>query len=362
MMQTRLESDGFQQFNGPMLSLGDGAVRSKHRDLHVLERGESREQMKGLENETDFMGAIRGKIGALRERSAAIAQRAGARMVERAKHLEQRGFSRAARAYERDKLAFLDAKIDPAQRLHLSVVVFLLQPAGFKHTTGTSIRDRHQFNLCLARSWRVARAIPSHWEPTRGSARLIKRSCTAAPKVRKGGRSSSTFGSSAAACSGNSGCGSPERQWWTPWYGSWSSVKLRNVAIQAAATMLRVELFTVEPVRPTCSTYLRKLCMFAANHAGMRCSQRKYFHTPKTATAVRSAVQTTAVTANSVQMRRRNFLFRIGEPRRRKVRTKRNGVNSSPIVSSSTAARTRTPRGICGWTKGQSSSSRSEAR
>jgi hypothetical protein len=34
--------------------------------------------------------------------------------------------------------------------------------------------------------------------------------------VRKGGRSSSTFGSSAAACSGNSGCGSPERQWWTP--------------------------------------------------------------------------------------------------------------------------------------------------
>jgi hypothetical protein len=41
---------------------------------------------------------------------------------------------------------------------------------------------------------------------------------------------------------------------------------------------------------------------------------------------------------------------------------KRNGVNSSPIVSSSTAARTRAPRGICGWTKGQSSSSRSEAR
>src|SRR6266478_7187869 len=168
MMQTRLESDGFQQFNGPMLSLGDGAVRSKHRDLHVLERGESREQMEGLENETDLVGGIRGEIGALRERSAAIPERARARMVERAKHLEQRGFSRAALAYDRDKLALLDAKIDAAQRLHLPFVVFLLQPAGFKHPTRTSIRDRHQFNLFLASSLRVVRAIPSHWAPTRG--------------------------------------------------------------------------------------------------------------------------------------------------------------------------------------------------
>ena len=70
--------------------------------------------------------------------------------------------------------------------------------------------------VACASSWRVVRATPSHWAPTRGSARLMNRSCTAAPKVRKGGRSSSTLGSSAAACSGNSGCGSPERQWWTP--------------------------------------------------------------------------------------------------------------------------------------------------
>src|SRR6185369_12105434 len=146
MMQTRFDSDGFQQFDGPVFSLRDGAVRFKHRDLHVLERGESREQMEGLENKTDLVGAIRGEIGALRERSAAILQRARARMVERAKHLEQRGFSGAALAYDRDKLSLLDAKIDAAQRLYLPVVVFLLQPAGFKHPTGSSIRDRHRFN------------------------------------------------------------------------------------------------------------------------------------------------------------------------------------------------------------------------
>src|SRR6185503_322693 len=130
-------------------------------------------------------------------------------MVERAKHLEQGGFSRAARAYDRDKFALLDAKIDAAQRLHLPVVIFLLQPAGFKHPIGISIRPRHQFNARLPRSWRLVRAVPSHWAPTRGSVRFLTRSCTAAPKLRKGGRSSSTFGSRAATCPGNSGCGSP---------------------------------------------------------------------------------------------------------------------------------------------------------
>src|SRR6185436_18833654 len=94
MMQTRFESDGSEQFASPVFSLGDGAVGSKHRDLDVFERGEGREQMEGLENETDLVGAIRGEIGTLSERSAAILQRARARKVERAKHLEHRGFSR----------------------------------------------------------------------------------------------------------------------------------------------------------------------------------------------------------------------------------------------------------------------------
>src|SRR6185503_501485 len=141
----------------------------KHRDLNVLERRESREQMESLENEADLVGAIGSEIGTIRERSAAIPQRARARMVERAQHLEQRGFSRTARAYDRDKLSLLDAKIDAAQRLHLPVVVFLLQPAGFKHPTGISMRERHQFEPRLARSWRVVRVAPSHWAPTRGS-------------------------------------------------------------------------------------------------------------------------------------------------------------------------------------------------
>src|SRR5262245_24872036 len=111
--------------------------------------------MKGLENETNLVRTIRSEIGALRERSAAIFQRASSWAIERAKHLEQCGFSRAARADDGDKLALLDAKIDTAQRLHLPVVLFLLQPAGFKPPTGISIRNRHRFN----RSWELC-AIP----------------------------------------------------------------------------------------------------------------------------------------------------------------------------------------------------------
>ena len=107
-------------------------MRFKHRDLHVFERGERREQMEGLENETDLAGAIGGEIRALLQRSSAILQRARARMIEGAKHLEQCGFSRAARTDDGDKLALPDTQIDATQRLHLPIVVFLPQPASFE--------------------------------------------------------------------------------------------------------------------------------------------------------------------------------------------------------------------------------------
>src|SRR5258708_28638879 len=90
--------------------------------------------------------------------------------------------------------------------------------------------------------------------------------------------------------------------------------------------MLRVELFTVEPVSPTCSMYLRQLCMFAARNAGAKYINRKYFHAPDHVSAAKIENHTPAVSANSCQIRRRSFLFRICEPARRKVRMDKNGV------------------------------------
>src|ERR1700736_1175958 len=126
--------------------------------------------------------------------------------------------------------------------------------------------------------------------------------------------------------------------------------------------MLLVELFTVEPVRPTCSMYLRQLCILEARNAGARYMQRKYFQAPHHVTAASRQTHTPAARPNSVQMRRRSFLFRIGESARRKVRANRNGVNNKPKLSSRTAARTLAHRGIPGMTNGQSSTSRSVAR
>src|ERR1700731_4518474 len=126
--------------------------------------------------------------------------------------------------------------------------------------------------------------------------------------------------------------------------------------------MLLVELFTVEPVRPTCSMYLRQLCILEARNAGARYMQRKYFQAPHQVTAASRQTHTPTIKPNSVQIRRRSFLFRIGESARRKVRTNKNGVKSKPHPSSRTAAKTRTHRGVSGMTNGRSSTSRSVAR
>src|SRR6478609_8684642 len=116
--------------------------------------------------------------------------------------------------------------------------------------------------------------------------------------------------------------------------------------------MLRVELFTVEPVSPTCSMYLRQLCMSAARKAGARYRQRKYFQAPHQLTAASRQIQTAAVRANSLQMRRRNFWFLIGESARRKVRTNKKGVKNKPKVNSRMAASTLAQRGVAGITNG----------
>src|SRR6476619_8143270 len=121
--------------------------------------------------------------------------------------------------------------------------------------------------------------------------------------------------------------------------------------------MLRVEPFTVVPVRPTCSMYLRQLWRLAARKAGKRYIQMKYFHKSNTATATRTAIPTSAVKASSLQMRWRIRLFRIGEGLQTKARRKTNGVKKRPKFSSRKAAMRRVQRGTVGWQNGQNSES-----
>ena len=100
-----------------------------------------------------------------------------------------------------------------------------------------------------------------------------------------------------------------------------------NHAVPASSsrTMLRVEPFTVSPVMPTCSMYLRQLCKLPAMTAGTAYIQMKYFHSPNAATVQTMSVQNKTIRASSAQMRRRTRLLRTGDGEHKKARRKTNG-------------------------------------
>ena len=63
MIKPILETDEPQQFASAFASLGMRAMDFEHRELHVLGRGKSRQEMKSLENKSEFV-----KRGTLRDR------------------------------------------------------------------------------------------------------------------------------------------------------------------------------------------------------------------------------------------------------------------------------------------------------
>jgi hypothetical protein len=53
-----LQSDGLEQFEGAICSLRSGTIRFKHRNLHVFERREAGEQVKGLKDKANLAGPV----------------------------------------------------------------------------------------------------------------------------------------------------------------------------------------------------------------------------------------------------------------------------------------------------------------
>src|SRR5580765_3435176 len=88
--------------------------------LDVLNRGERRDQVELLEDESERAQAERrelavaeaGQVPALEDHVAR------ARPVERAEQLEQRRLPGAARALERDELARVELEVDAVERAH----------------------------------------------------------------------------------------------------------------------------------------------------------------------------------------------------------------------------------------------------
>src|SRR5439155_23471232 len=76
-----------------------------HRHLHVLERGQRRDQVVELEDEADRRRAVLGDVLELLEPDPADGDAARIRPVERADEVQERALAAAGRACQRDGLA-----------------------------------------------------------------------------------------------------------------------------------------------------------------------------------------------------------------------------------------------------------------
>ena len=83
MIEAMFEANQLQQFEGALASLRSRAIDFEHRDLHVLGRGESRQEVKRLENKPDLASTVGCRIGMIRQRYSAIEKGSGCRSIQR---------------------------------------------------------------------------------------------------------------------------------------------------------------------------------------------------------------------------------------------------------------------------------------
>src|SRR5690242_11705104 len=81
--------------------------------------------MKLLENETDFLGSVTHQLvfTQLRKVDAVNDDAAGGERVQAAENVDERRFSRAGWAHERNPLATVDAKADAVERAQWAVLL-----------------------------------------------------------------------------------------------------------------------------------------------------------------------------------------------------------------------------------------------
>ena len=95
------------------------------RQRHVLDRGESGEEVEVLEHVADRSPAQAGAVVARQRAQCDIGDEdlTARRLLEAAGDRQQRALARAARAHDRDELAARDGEVDVAQRVHLGRAV-----------------------------------------------------------------------------------------------------------------------------------------------------------------------------------------------------------------------------------------------
>jgi len=124
------QSHQLHQVGRAALTVG-GPCRVEQRQLDVLERRCSRQQVEVLKNESDSLASDHRQLRLVQSRHVLAFQdvTAAGRPIEASQHIHQRRFARARRAHHRNELAALDSQVDPAQRVNFD----LAQHVGFGH-------------------------------------------------------------------------------------------------------------------------------------------------------------------------------------------------------------------------------------
>ena len=122
MRQTIAEADALQRFFGLFFVREAVEILREH---HVFHRGEIRHEMKLLENEADFFGAVTDEFvfTEFRKVDAIDDHAAGGQRVQPAENIDERGFPGTGRAHERDPLAGVHAETDAAEGAQNAVLL-----------------------------------------------------------------------------------------------------------------------------------------------------------------------------------------------------------------------------------------------
>ena len=122
---------------------GPVEVREEQRQLDVLRGRQHRDQVVGLEDETDVAGApLRQRLARLGgDVDAVHVHRSGGRLIQPAQDVQQRRLAGAARAHERDEFAAFDVEAETPEHVNFltaAVVAFVEIPC-FDQRLGAAV-------------------------------------------------------------------------------------------------------------------------------------------------------------------------------------------------------------------------------
>ena len=119
VFRTVLKSHKLEEFECALTEFTMGAAGNHSRNHDVFERREFGEELVELKDESDVPVAEVGQFATVERQHVGTVDKEAASigLVERADDLEQRGFARAAWAYDTDNFAFLDVEVDALEHL-----------------------------------------------------------------------------------------------------------------------------------------------------------------------------------------------------------------------------------------------------